>query len=278
MAHFMRRFSPLHWLFLLSLGLAIAVTVQFAGVLQPTKKSSNSVLQTLHVVAPTLMRLRLDVKEYLMAQDKKFISDFEQDYKRFLTLLETLQTDSTTSSNSSASQNVKNLRADAEKFDTLFKKIIALEEENSKIESTVFNQYNGVLDEHPNRILFQSFADNDPMSGNSAAHLLHTTLEYKLAVASYILNNNQFFLIRANELKAEVKKHADKIELIVDNKESLKRIKAFKEAFGIYAQGFEKLAMNIQTKHTIVSNTFDDIVPRMMNDSQKLVFELEKDL
>jgi len=274
----MRRFSPLHWLFLLSLSLAIVVTVQFAGVLQPTKKSSNSVLQTLHVVAPTLMRLRLDVKEYLMAQDKKFISDFEQDYKRFLTLLETLQTDSTTSSNSSASQNVKNLRADAEKFDTLFKKIIALEEENSKIESTVFNQYNGVLDEHPNRILFQSFADNDPMSGNSAAHLLHTTLEYKLAVASYILNNNQFFLIRANELKAEVKKHADKIELIVDNKESLKRIKAFKEAFGIYAQGFEKLAMNIQTKHTIVSNTFDDIVPRMMNDSQKLVFELEKDL
>lgn len=64
------------------------------------------------------------------------------------------------------------MRTDIQKFDALFKNIIALEEENLKIESTVFNQYNAILEEHPNRILFQSFTDNDPMSGNSAAHLL----------------------------------------------------------------------------------------------------------
>lgn len=267
----MRRFSSIYLVISLSLVLAIALVVQFGEVLRPSKNTSHSVLQTLNVVTPTLMKLRLDVKEFLIVQDKKYVYDFEQDTKRFLSLLEALE------KHTSVSSNIKALRTDIKAFDTLFKNIIALEEENQKIESTVFNPYNAVLEEHPNRILFQSFTDNDPMSGNSAAHLLHTSLEYKLAVASYILNNNQFFLIRANELKEEIKQHANKIELLVDNKESLKRIKSFKEVFNIYSQGFEQLAKNIQEKKVTVASAFEEVVPRMMNNSQALVFTLEKD-
>lgn len=267
----MRRFSSIYLVISLSLVLAIVLLVQFGEVLRPSKNTSHSVLQTLNVVTPTLMKLRLDVKEYLIVQDKKYVFDFEQDTKRFLSLLEALE------KHTSVSSNIKALRTDIKAFDTLFKNIIALEEENQKIESTVFNPYNAVLEEHPNRILFQSFTDNDPMSGNSAAHLLHTSLEYKLAVASYILNNNQFFLIRANELKEEIKQHANKIELLVDNKESLKRIKSFKEVFNIYSQGFEQLAKNIQEKKVTVASAFEEVVPRMMNNSQALVFTLEKD-
>jgi len=273
----MRRFSPTYLIIVFSLILATVLAVQFGGVLRPSKSTSHSVLQTLNLVTPTLMRLRLDVKEYLIVQDKKYILDFEQDTKRFLSLLDALETQQSISKDLSISQNIKVLRTDIQKFDSLFKHIIALEEENLKIESTVFNPYNAMLEEHPNRILFQSFTDNDPMSGNSAAHLLDASLKYKLAVASYTLNNNQFFLIRANELKEEIKKHADKIELLVDNKESLKRIKSFKEVFGIYTQGFEQLAKNIQAKQATVSSTFDEIVPRMMNNSQALVFAFEKD-
>lgn len=267
----MRRFSSIYLVISLSLVLAIILLVQFGEVLRPSKNTSHSVLQTLNVVTPTLMKLRLDVKEFLIVQDKKYVYDFEQDTKRFLSLLEALE------KHTSVSSNIKALRTDIKAFDTLFKNIIALEEENQKIESTVFNPYNAVLEEHPNRILFQSFTDNDPMSGNSAAHLLHTSLEYKLAVASYILNNNQFFLIRANELKEEIKQHANKIELLVDNKESLKRIKSFKEVFNIYSQGFEQLAKNIQEKKVTVASAFEEVVPRMMNNSQALVFTLEKD-
>lgn len=267
----MRRFSSIYLVISLSLVLAIVLLVQFGEVLRPSKNTSHSVLQTLNVVTPTLMKLRLDVKEFLIVQDKKYVYDFEQDTKRFLSLLEALE------KHTSVSSNIKELRTDIKAFDTLFKNIIALEEENQKIESTVFNPYNAVLEEHPNRILFQSFTDNDPMSGNSAAHLLHTSLEYKLAVASYILNNNQFFLIRANELKEEIKQHANKIELLVDNKESLKRIKSFKEVFNIYSQGFEQLAKNIQEKKVTVASAFEEVVPRMMNNSQALVFTLEKD-
>lgn len=274
----MQRFSFMRLIIVLSLVLAIVLAVQFSGVLRPSKSTSHAMLQTLNVITPTLMRLRLDVKEYLIVQDKKYIFDFEQDAKRFLSLLETVETQQSLSKDSSTLQNIKALRTDIQKFDNLFKHIIALEEENIKIEGTVFSPYNAILEEHPNRILFQSFSDNDPMSGNSAAHLLDASLKYKLAVASYTLNNNQFFLIRANELKEEIKKHADKIELIVDNKESLKRIKSFKEVFGIYSQGFEQLAKNIQAKKVTVSSTFDEVVPRMMNNSQALVFALEKDL
>lgn len=273
----MQRFSPKNLIILLSLVLAIILAVQLNEVLRPKKNTSHSVLQTLNVVTPTLMKLRLDVKEYLIVQDRKYIFDFEQDAKRFLSLLDTLEIEQSVSKNSSASQNIKALRTDIQEFNILFKNIIALEEENVKIENNVFNPYNPILEEHPNRILFQSFANNDPISGNSAAHLLHTSLEYKLAVASYTLNNNQFFLIRANELKEEIKKHADKIEVIIDNKESLKRIKSFKEVFGIYTQGFELLAKNIQAKKLSVSSAFEKVVPRMMNNAQALVFALEKD-
>lgn len=273
----MRRFSPFHLIVVLVLVLAIVLSLQFGGE-RSSQNGSHSILKSLHIATPTLMRLRLDVKEYLMVPDKKYIFDFEQDIKQLASLIDTLEKEEGIIRNASIAQTVKALRSDTEKFDALFKKIIALEEENMKIESTVFTPYNGVLEEHPNRILFQSFADNDPMSGNSAAHLLHTTLEYKLAVASYILNNNQFFLIRANELKEEIKKHADKIELIVDNKESVKRIKLFKEAFGIYTKGFELLAKNIQDKRLTVSSAFDEIIPRMMNSSQTLLFSFEKDL
>lgn len=272
----MQRFSFMRLIIVLSLVLAIVLAVQLSS--RPSKSASHAMSQTLNVITPTLMRLRLDVKEYLIVQDKKYIFDFEQDAKRFLSLLETVETQQSLLKDSSILQNIKALRTDIQKFDSLFKHIIALEEENLKIEGTVFSPYNAILEEHPNRILFQSFSDNDPMSGNSAAHLLDASLKYKLAVASYTLNNNQFFLIRANELKEEIKKHADKIELIVDNKESLKRIKSFKEVFGIYSQGFEQLAKNIQAKKATVSSTFDEVVPRMMNNSQALVFALEKDL
>lgn len=273
----MRRFSSIYLVISLSLVLAIILLVQFGEVLRPSKNTSHSVLQTLNVVTPTLMKLRLDVKEFLIVQDKKYVYDFEQDTKRFLSLLEALDAQQSLLINASVSTNIKALRTDIKEFDILFKNIIALEEKNMQIESTVFNPYNAVLEEHPNRILFQSFTDNDPMSGNSAAHLLHTSLEYKLAVASYILNNNQFFLIRANELKEEIKQHANKIELLVDNKESLKRIKSFKEVFNIYSQGFEQLAKNIQEKKVTVASAFEEVVPRMMNNSQALVFTLEKD-
>ena len=271
MADFMRRFSFLY----LSIVLSLVLVIQYDEILRPSKNASHATLKTLNVITPTLMRLRLDVKEYLIVQDKKYIMDFEQESKRFLSLLDELES---ASKGTSASENIKTLRTDIQKFDALFKNIIALEEENLKIESTVFNQYNAILEEHPNRILFQSFTDNDPMSGNSAAHLLDASLKYKLAVASYSLNNNKFFLIRSNELKDEIQKHANKIELLVDNKESLKRIKSFKEAFGIYNQGFEHLTKNIQTKHLTVASAFEDVVPRMMNNSQALVFTLEKDL
>jgi hypothetical protein len=275
MVSFMQRFSPSRIIIILSLILAIVLAVQFGDVLRPSKSASLSILQTSNIVEPTLMRLRLDVKEYLIVQDKKYIFDFEEETKRFLSLLDTLED---TSKNAPISQSIKALRTDMQNFDTLFKKIVAIEEENKKIESNVFSQYNATLEEHPNKILFQSFTDNDPISGNSAAHLLNASLEYKLAVASYSLNNNKFFLIRANELKTEIKKHADKIEVIVDNKDSIKRIKSFKESFNLYSQGFERLADNIQAKHTTVANAFEDVVPRMMNNSQMLASMLEKNL
>ncbi len=271
----MKRFSPFHIIIILSLMVTIVLAVQFGGVLHLSTNSSQVLSQTSNVVEPTLMRLRLDVKEYLMVQDKKYILDFDQETKRFLSLLESLES---VSKDSTVSEKVKALRADMQSFDTLFKKIVSLEAENTKIESTVFNQYNTLLEEHPNHILFQAFTDNDPVSGNSAAHLLDASLKYKLAVASYSLNNNQFFLIRSNELKEEVQKHANKIEMLVDNKESLKRIKSFKEAFGLYNQGFEHLTKNIQTKHATVSSAFEEVVPRMMNNSQALVATLEKDI
>ena len=272
----MQRFSPKHLIIVLSLILAIVLTVQFGGVLRPSKSTSLSISQTSNVVAPTLMKLRLDVKEYLMLKDRKYVFEFDQEEKRFLALLDTLEQQS--GSSGSYITYIKALRADMQSFDTLFKKIVALEEENAKIESSVFTQYNAMLEEHPNRILFQSFTDNDPISGNSAAHLLNASLEYKLAVASYNLNNNRFFLIRANELKGDIKKYADKIEVLVDNKDSVKRIKSFKEAFGFYSQGFEHLADNIQAKQVTVSSAFEEVVPRMMNNSQALASVLEKEM
>jgi hypothetical protein len=270
----MRRFSTSHLLITLGFILAIVVASLYGGLLSPSKKTVQSIAQTSNVVEPTLMRLRLDVKEYLITHDKKYILDFGQESKRFLALLDTLES---ASKDATIAQNIKELRTDMQNFDTLFKKIVVLEEENVKIESTVFNEYNAALEEHPNRILFQSFTDNDPMSGNSAAHLLDASLKYKLAVASYSLSNNQFFLIRSNELKEEIQKHANKIELLVENKESLKRIKSFKEAFSVYNQGFEHMSKNIQAKQVTMSSAFEEVVPRMINHTQVLVFTLEKE-
>jgi len=271
----MQRFSFSRLVIVLSLILVIVLAVQFGGVLRPSKSTSKTISHVSNVIEPTLMRLRLDIKEYLIVQDKKYVLDFGQEMKRFLALLDTVES---TTKEASVSENIKALRTDMQNFDALFKKIVALEEDNVKIESTVFNQYNSILDEHPNHILFQSFTDNDPMSGNSAARLLDASLKYKLAVASYSLNNNQFFLIRSNELKEEIQKHANKIELLVDNKESVKRIKSFKEAFGLYNQGFEHLTKNIQEKHVTIASAFEDVLPRMINNSQTLVSTLEKEM
>lgn len=278
MVDIMQRFSPLALIILLSLVLATVLAAQFGSVLYSSKNASQPVLSTLNVVMPSLMRLRLDVKEYLIVQDQKYIYDFDQESKRFVALLDTLEGQRNISKDSSIAQNIQALRADIQKFDTLFKSIVALEEDNMKIESGVFIKYNALLEEHPNHILFQAFTDNDPMSGNSAAHLLDSSLKYKLAVASYSLNNDNFFLIQSNELKDKIKKHADKIELLVENKESQKRIKSFKEVFALYAQGFENMAKNIQAKQLTVSSAFEEVVPRMMTNSQTLLFALEKEL
>ena len=77
-------------------------------------------------------------------------------------------------------------------------------------------------------------------------------------------------MIRSNELKGEIDKHAHKIEAIVDNKESLKRIKNFKEAFVLYAQGFDTLAQNTQVKSGLLAKCFDEMVPRMLQNTQQL--------
>ena len=274
----MQRFSPLALIILVSLVLATVLAAQFGGALNSSKNTSQPVMGALNVVMPSLMRLRLDVKEYLIVQDQKFVYDFDQESKRFLALLDTLESQHNAAKDSQIDQSIQALRADIHKFDTLFKSIVALEEDNMKIESSVFIKYNALLEEQPNHILFQAFTDNDPMSGNSAAHLLDASLKYKLAVASYSLNNDKFFLIQSNELKDKIKKHADKIELLVENQESLKRIKSFKEVFALYAQGFENLAKNIQAKQVTVSSAFEEVVPRMMNNSQTLLFAFEKEL
>ena len=274
----MQRFSPLALIILASLVLATVLVAQFGGALSSSKNTSQPVMGTLNVVQPSLMRLRLDVKEYLIGQDQKYVYDFDQESKRFLALLDTLESQHNVAQNTSIAQSIQSLRADIHKFNILFKSIVALEEDNMKIESGVFIKYNAMLEEHPNHILFQAFTDNDPMSGNSAAHLLDASLKYKLAVASYSLNNDEFFLIQSNELKDKIKKHADKIELLVENKESLKRIKSFKEVFALYAQGFEHLAKNIQAKRLNVSSAFEEVVPRMLNNSQTLLLAFEKEL
>ncbi|WP_060825332.1 hypothetical protein [Sulfurospirillum cavolei] len=254
----------------------VALTIAGVHVMQSQSPSQTqkATLETLHSMSPTLMKLRLDVKEYMIVQDKKYLIDFDQEAKRLYALLDTL--DAQSSQDKNRAQTIDALRRDMQAFDRLFKAIIALEEENAKIEVEIFAKYDALLEEHPNRILFQAFTDNDPMSGNSAAHLLDAALKYKLAVASYSLNNSEFFLIRTKEMKDLVKKHADKIELLVDNKESVKRIKAFKEVFETYTQGFDRLASNIQAKRKNVSDAFDDVVPRMMSRSQALLFASEK--
>ncbi|KFL33561.1 MULTISPECIES: hypothetical protein [unclassified Sulfurospirillum] len=273
----MNRFSPLQLLLLLSFLLASSVIVQFLlpsqGISAPALYQSEA---NIHAINPSIMRLKLDIKEYLMVQDDKYLRDFDAEAAKLAESLTKLSQEPLVRQSSAMQKGVSALISDLKTYEQSFKRIVPLEKENANIEGSVFAKYNTLLEEHPNKILFQSFMDNDPMSGNSAAYLLDALLKYKISVTSFMLNNNDFFLIRIKELKDEIEKHANKIEVVVDNKESLKRIKLFKEAFALYAQGFEQIARNSQAKKAILSTTFDELLPRMNENAQTLSSLIEK--
>ncbi|AHJ13824.1 hypothetical protein [Sulfurospirillum multivorans] len=273
----MNRFSPLQLLLLLSFLLASTVIVQF---LLPHQGNSAPALYkseaNIHSINPSIMRLKLDIKEYLMVQDDKYLRDFDTEAAKLAETLTKLGKESLVAKSSAMQKGIGALSSDLKTYEQSFKRIVALEKENAGIEGNVFAKYNTLLEEHPNKILFQSFMDNDPMSGNSAAYLLDALLKYKISAASFTLNNNDFFLIRIKELKDEIEKHANKIEVVVDNKESLKRIKIFKEAFALYAQGFEQIARNSQAKKAILTTTFEELLPRMNENAETLRSMVEK--
>lgn len=273
----MNRFSSLQLLLLLSFILASTVIVQF---LLPSQGNSAPALYKsearIHSINPSIMRLKLDIKEYLMVQDDKYLRDFDTEAAKLSETLNQLGKESLVAKSSAMQKGIGALSSDLKAYEQSFKRIVALEKENAGIEGTVFAKYNTLLEEHPNKILFQSFMDNDPMSGNSAAYLLDALLKYKISATSFTLNNNDFFLIRIKELKDEIEKHANKIEVVVDNKESLKRIKIFKEAFALYAQGFEQIARNSQAKKAILTTTFEELLPRMNENAETLRSMVEK--
>lgn len=232
--------------------------------------------QLLGSIEPSILKLRLDIREYLMVHDEKYLSDFQKEVRRLSNSLDAISKDALFRDDKQMRKALLALNDDLQNYENAFLKIVAYERENASIEGGVFAKYNVMLEEHPNRILFQAFGDNDPMSGNSAAYLLDTLLKYKIAVSSYILNNNEFFLIRIKELNDEVIKHADKIELMVDNKESLRRIKQFKEAFTLYAKGFETLASNTQARQELVKNSSETLAPRISENALSVLSQLEK--
>lgn len=273
----MNRFSPTHLLILLCFLLGSMVTVQFLlsqqSIQAPTLYKSEALV---HSINPSIMKLRLDIKEYLMVQDDKYLRDFDTEMTKLKDSIEHLSKERLIDQSSAMQKNIVALSIDLKTYEQSFKKIVALEKENAAIEGTIFAKYTTLLEEHPNKILFQSFMDNDPMSGNSAAYLLDALLKYKISVASFTLNNNDFFLIRIKELKDEIEKYANKIEVVVDNKESLKRIKSFKEAFALYAQGFEQIARNTHAKKAILTTTFEEVFPRMHENTQLLGSMVQK--
>lgn len=265
MRNAVRAISSLHVTLMFCLLVLSVVVVQFVF---PQKGSTLSNVYLADSVESSIIKLRLDMKEYMIVQDEKYLLDFDKEVRQLFMSFELLRNDNRL--NETLQQSVNSLIADLKTYEEIFKKIVVLERENSNIERTVFTKYNAILEEQPNKILFQSFDDNDPMSGNSSAYLLDSLLKYKLSVASYILNNNEFFLIRSKELRSEIDKHAGKIELVVENKESLKRIKIFKEAFTLYAEGFDTLSKNTQLKRVLLTQCFDDLMPKMIEDSEQL--------
>lgn len=214
----------------------------------------------------SIAKLRLNLKEYVMSHDEAYGLAFDKEATHLSLRFSAMSNDT----HLYAIHVLEALKKDLKSYEEYAKQIVALERQNIGIEGSVFSKYNALLEELPNKILFQSFNDNDPMSGNSAAYLLDTVLKYKISVASYALHNDSFSLIRARELKGEVDKHASKIEVVVDNKESLKRIKQFKEAFVVYAEGFEIVAKNSEAQKRALAVCFDEIHPRMMHNTLEL--------
>jgi len=255
--------------------------LSYGGLLRVGSSVDDSAMlrkseQLLGSIEPSVLKLRLDIREYLMVHDEKYLSDFQKEIRRLLSALDAISKEALFRDDAQMIQAISTLGDDLQSYENAFLKIVAYERENASIEGGVFAKYNLMLEEHPNRILFQAFGDNDPMSGNSAAYLLDTLLKYKIAVSSYIVNNNAFFLIRIKELNDDIIKHADKIELMVDNKDSMRRIKQFKEAFTVYAKGFETLATNTQARQELVKNTSETLAPRISENALSVLSRLEK--
>ncbi|MBN1840439.1 MAG: hypothetical protein JW802_10405 [Campylobacterales bacterium] len=241
---------------------AFVLSMTFSQTLRAQEVTDASVLG----VELSIAKLRLNLKEYVLSHDEAHWLAFDKEATQLSLHLNAMSNDT----HLYAIHAIEALKKDLKSYEEYAKQIVALERQNIGIEESVFSKYSALLEELPNKILFQSFNDNDPMSGNSAAYLLDTVLKYKISVASYALHNDSFSLIRARELKGEVDKHASKIEVVVDNKESLKRIKQFKEAFVLYAGGFEVIAENTEKKKTLLAKSFDEIFPRMMHNTLEL--------
>ncbi|ACZ12870.1 hypothetical protein [Sulfurospirillum deleyianum] len=213
-----------------------------------------------------IAKVRLNLKEYVLGHDESYALTLDKEITQLSLVLNTLGEER----DIEALHAIEALKKDLKHYEELSKEVMDLERQNNGIEGAIFAKYTALLEEIPHKVLFQSFNDNDPMSGNSAASLLDNILKYKISVASYALHNDSFSLIRARELKGEVDKHASKIEVVVDNKESLKRIKQFKEAFVLYAEGFETVAKNSEAQKKALAVCFDEIVPRMMHNAAEL--------
>ena len=285
MNSFLNKFTITQKLFLLSTVLLVIIALQsllsYRSLMGVGEAFSNGEViskneQRVASIKPSVIQLRLDIKEYLMGHNQKNIADFEKEISSIYDSLDVLQKDILLKKSGDIIDSLSSIHQDLRSYEEAFKKIVVLESENLEIQKNSLTKNEILLEEHPNKILFNAFNDNDPMSGNSAANLLDRVLKFKLAISSYILHNDDAMLLHVKVLGEEIGNYANTIEMMVDNADSAQRLKIFKEAFVVYNQSFNSLSSNIQSRRTIVNSFFEEVGPRVVSTSEQLITKMQK--
>jgi methyl-accepting chemotaxis protein len=219
-----------------------------------------------------LLIVRMDVKNYLLSNEEKFL----ETYNERTALLQTLLNEAKQSIKQSERRRyIIDTENDLQAYEDNFARVIELIGERNTLVSDVLDVNGLKMREAVTAIIISAFEDNDATASFYASQVQEKLLLGRLYSNKYLKTNaNSDFEFAINFLSNDLLDSAKLLDEQLDNPRRRELFNEFSETSRVYAETFQAIYNLIGQRNDIVINKLDTMGPQMADRLEELKLSL----
>lgn len=222
-----------------------------------------------------MLMVRMVVKNFIINGNEKELEGFHSYYKKMEEFLGEAQKEIIQPERSKMIANVDKLAAEYQKG---FLKIVELHKQEEELHEKGMNATGAKMRENMTEIMKTAYADHDPYAAYLSGRIQEHVLLVRLFANKFLENHEQKAFERVGtELQGEMKEDIALLDKKLQDAKRRALFAEFQKALEDYHQAFNKIAVNLRERDSLIHDTLDRLGPEVAKEVEDIKLSLKND-